>query len=572
MDQPNNRATAPPAGRSILALAAPLILSFWMRSLFSLVDTVYASTLGDAAVAAVGLAIPLEFLMIACWVGLSTGLTSTLSRAMGAGEHGRVETLLATARRLVLGMVPVFTAIGLGVYLAAPRLGLDAEVARQFAIYGSVLVTGSAASSFWSIIPDSIVKAHHDTRSTMWAGIWSNVINVVLNTVFVFVFHWGVFGIALSTVLGRYGGLIYALRRAAALEAVRRSQGGEPAPSREERPYSAILHLALPSAATYGLMAMESSLINALLATLHHATEAIAAYSIYFRVMLFSLMPIMATSVAMLPYVARRFGARDLDGIRRGLRQALGMGAAYCILLVAPAMLFLGPLIARSLTESEVTAGFTVQALRICPLACLVAIPFFLLRPAFEGMGRGRPGLMMAMLRYLVLTAPLALVGSRLGRELGYPGFIGLLAGLVAATAITSVVLSLWLRSALRALEGESRAGLPRGGGTSDGALTGIPDVRRGRDSYDNRPATRRESALEVLGGMSSVSPAAFMSSRSRQRRTASAGVSMSYHTGSSWQVMRPCLIRSRVTASTSSVPQAILRNRPGWWRRHPIR
>jgi len=78
-----------------------------------------------------------------------------------------------------------------------------------------VLIGGSAFTSFWSILPDSIVKAHHDTRATMWAGIWSNVINVALNTVFTFVFHWGVLGIALSTVVGRIGGLVYALRKAA---------------------------------------------------------------------------------------------------------------------------------------------------------------------------------------------------------------------------------------------------------------------------------------------------------------------------------------------------------------------
>ena len=45
----------------------------------------------------------------------------------------------------------------------------------------------------------------------MWAGIASNITNVVLNTIFVFVFHWGVFGIALSTIIGRIAGLAYAL-------------------------------------------------------------------------------------------------------------------------------------------------------------------------------------------------------------------------------------------------------------------------------------------------------------------------------------------------------------------------
>lgn len=439
----------PAADAGVLRLAAPLVISFWMRSLFSLVDTIYASTLGDAAVAAVGLAVPLEFLMIAFWVGVSTGLTSTLSRAMGAGENARIEQLLTAARRLVLGLVPVFALIGVVMPWIAPRLGLEPDVARLFGIYASVLVGGSSVSAFWSIIPDSIVKAHHDTRSTMWAGIWSNIINVVLNTVFTFVFHWGVFGIAFSTVLGRFGGLFYAQRCAAALEEARKGGAAESTEAVEPRPYRAILALALPSAATYGLMAMESSLVNALLAGMDRATEAIAAYSIYFRVLLVALMPIMATSVAMLPYIARRFGARDVAGIRRGLREATLAAIGYCLLLVTPAMGLAGSWIASGLAESAVTREFTTVALWSCPVACLASIPFFLVRPAFEGMQKGRPGLVMAVIRYVLLTAPLALAGAAAARYFGIRPFYGLLAGLIGATALASSALALWMRREL---------------------------------------------------------------------------------------------------------------------------
>ena len=438
---------------SILRLAAPLILSFWMRSLFSFVDTGYAATIGDAAVAAVGLSVPFEFLMIACWVGVSTGLTSALSRAMGAKEGARVEQMLRVARRIVWCLVPIFLALGAGVYFAAPHLGLEPRTARMFATYNTVLVLGSAVTSFWSIIPDSVVKAHHDTRSTMWAGIWSNVINVVLNTIFTFVFHWGVFGIALSTVIGRFGGLTYALRRAAVLEAARKAEGADTNPALDKRPYWAIMALAVPSAASYGLMAMESSMINALLASLDEATEAIAAYGIYFRVMLFSVMPIIATSVAMLPYVARRFGQKDLVGIRRGLREASLASAVYCLLLVAPVVMLGGPFIARVLSESPVTAEFAASALWVCPFACLAGIPFFLVRPAFEGMQRGTPGLVMALVRYVGLTGPMAWAGMRVAAMLGLQEFTGLVVGLIVATGITSVAFMVWIESSLHVLK-----------------------------------------------------------------------------------------------------------------------
>ncbi|MFQ5876176.1 MAG: MATE family efflux transporter [Acidobacteriota bacterium] len=447
-------------------MAAPLIVSFWMRSLFTFVDTAYAAYLGDAAVAAIGLSIPLEFLLIACWVGVSTGLTSSLSRAMGAREGARVEQLLATARRMVRWLVPVFAAIALAVWLGAGRMGLEEETASLFAVYAGVLVGGSALTAFWSIIPDSIVKAHHDTRSTMWAGIWSNVINVVLNTLFTFALHWGVFGIALSTVLGRFGGLIYAMRRAARHEADRKASGLDTSPALDPAPLRSILALALPAALTYGLMAVETSLVNWLLADRPHATEAIAAYGIYYRVLLFAVMPIIAASVAVLPFVARRYGEGDLASIRRGLRQITLAAAAYCLVVVTPAMIGGGPAVARLLAESQITADLTRVALWLSPLACLSMIPFQLLRPAFEGLQRGSPGLVMAILRYVVLAAPCALLGRRVALEVERPALYGIVVGLILASALCSVLFLAWFTRVLLQLQ---RAGSAAAGDESPG-------------------------------------------------------------------------------------------------------
>src|SRR5262245_27090458 len=115
-----------PRSQNVLRMAAPIVISFWMRSLFTFIDTFYASTLGDEAVAAIGLSIPFEFLMIAVWVGLSTGLTSNIARAMGARQAGMVEQYLAATWRMVLAVVPIFAALGAACWLLAPRLSPSA--------------------------------------------------------------------------------------------------------------------------------------------------------------------------------------------------------------------------------------------------------------------------------------------------------------------------------------------------------------------------------------------------------------------------------------------------------------
>ncbi|UCF67272.1 MAG: MATE family efflux transporter [Acidobacteriota bacterium] len=434
-------------------MAAPLVISFWMRAAFSLVDTAYAATIGDEAVAAIGLAVPFEFLMIALWVGLSTGLTSCLSRAMGACQPRQIEQYIASSWRFVYGIVPLFLGVGVGIWFWAPHMGLSAGVQRAFQIYGTVLITGSAISAFWSVIPDSIVKAHQDTRSTMWAGIWSNVLNVTLNTVFVFVFHWGVFGIALSTVIGRFGGLAYAVVRAHQHERRRREAWSEVNEQLDTRPYRAILALAVPAALSFVLMSLETAIVNWLLAKPPDSTAAIAAYSIYYRVMLFALNPMIAAAVALLPYAARRFGNRDLAGVRRGLNELALAAIGYAVLLVAPTMVLFGPTIAGWLAESPTTARYAAFALKLVPLVCLASTPFLLCRPVFEGMQRGRPGLIMAVIRYGVLSLPLAWLGMLAGRALGHPGFYGLLIGMLVGSSIASGLFVAWLLSALRAMD-----------------------------------------------------------------------------------------------------------------------
>ena len=438
---------------TLLRMTAPLVVSFWMRAAVTFVDTIFAAILGDAALAAVGLAVPFEFLMLAVWVGLSTGLTSAMARAMGSGQGERIRQYTQASWRVVLIMVPIFAALGVAIWVGAPRSGLEPATARAFQVYGSVLIGGSAFSVFWSVIPDSLVKAHQDTRSTMWAGIFTNALNVGLNTLFLFVFNWGVFGIALSTVLGRFGGLSYALVQARRHERRRTGMGETPGRDADPQPYRAILALALPASVTFALVALEGGFVNGILTQLDHATEALAAYSIYYRVVLFALQPVIAASVAVLPFVAHRWGEGDVPAIRHSLAQVHRALLVYSGLVVAPVLLALAPWLAERLTESEITRQYTLFALRLVPVACLVGGPFLLCRPAFEGLNRGRPGVVMAAARYLVLTGPLAWLGVSVSTALGFAPLYGLIAGLLVAATIASVGFRIWLGIELRSRE-----------------------------------------------------------------------------------------------------------------------
>jgi Na+-driven multidrug efflux pump len=79
----------------------------------------------------------------------------------------------------------------------------------------------------------------------------------------------------------------------------------------------------------------------------------------------------------------------------------------------------------------------------------LLGAPFLFCRPVFEAMQRGKPGLVVALVRYVVLTGPLAWAGMVGAEALGQPSLYGLILGTLVASAISSTGLYLWLRSSL---------------------------------------------------------------------------------------------------------------------------
>ncbi len=446
--------------KGILALSGPLIISFWLRSAFGWIDPIFAASLkdslgnsiGDASLAAIGLTLPFEFLMISCWVGTSNGLTSRLAAAMGAQDHEQVRQLKAAARRIIWVLNAIFLFLALGVASFSETLGLASIVASQFRIYATIIVAGSSFTSFWSILPDSIVKAHHDTRTTMWAGILSSTLNVFLNAIFTFGLGWGIWGIAFSTVLGRLAGLLYATGRAAAHERDRKKQDAcEPSPHNPfPAPVRAILSIALPSGATYVLMALESQIVNFLLARLPNATSQLAAWSIFDRSVRFMAMPLIAASVAMLPLVARRHGEGDIRGIRKEVRLSLLAGLAYAIVFVTPVAFLFGTWVAGKLSGSQATEIAAQRAMEILPLAVFAMVPVLLLRAVFDGLQKPKPGLIVALLRTFLFVSPLVWFGIFWAEKNSSHPTVGAAWGFCLGVSMASAVLGLWLRRQLK--------------------------------------------------------------------------------------------------------------------------
>lgn len=438
--------------KSLPRMAVPLMISFTARFLFSMVDMAYAAVLGEdnAAVGAIGFYIPFQAFYIAIWVGLSAGFTATISRAFGSGDEARVVELKRGMGRIFAFLIPMLLAGGVAIWFATPHLGLEPRLAAAFRVYATTMMIGMPLTGFWAIYPDSIVKAHHDTRSTMIAGLLSSATNITLNTVFVFVVGLGLFGIALGTVLSRIAGLSYAMVRAHRLErarlaAARVGTTGPPTAADRAPAVRAILVLAVPGALTYALTAFEGGVVNWILKSLPDSTTAIASYGVYHQLLALATMPAAGTSVAVVPFAARLLpqgrGAEVLADLRRGVLLVLVVSLA---LTTMAGLLFAEPVagffVKRSGNGDAGASPMLLEVLRLLPAGAAAAAPFTVLRPVFEAAACPRVGVRLSVLRFVVFSLPAVLVGRALAPTVGLTPLTGVVAGLIAASSLASAL------------------------------------------------------------------------------------------------------------------------------------
>ncbi len=418
------------------------MISFTLRFLFTFVDMGFAAALPDGVVgvAAISFYAPLQAISIAVWVGLSAGFTAALSAAFGRRDEARVVALKRAMLKLLSVVVPVMMLLGAAIWPLAQHLDLEPDLVDAIALYATTVMVGMPLTGFWSIYPDSIVKAHHSTRDTMIAGLASTAANVALNAWFVFGLELGLFGIALATVVSRLVGLGYAGWRAAVLERARRAQPWPEAAGEWKAAVPAILALALPGALTYVLAAIEGAVVNALLTTLPDATTAIASWGVYERMLMLALMPAVATAVAVVPYVARLCPQGETARVRRELWQtARAMAIAALLMTIAMGYAFAAPLVSYFIQDDTAPISDTTLAtLRLLPVAALAALPFLILRPVFEGVQQPRAGVRLTVVRYVLLSIPLAVAGRYIAPLAGSSGLLGMVTGLIVGSAVAS--------------------------------------------------------------------------------------------------------------------------------------
>lgn len=188
----------------LLVFSLPLIASSVLQLLFNAADVIVVGRYAGAeSLAAVGSTSSLTNLLTNIFIGLSLGTNVAVATFYGAKKEW--ETREAVHTSMTLGIITgVFLAF-IGFIFARPLLtmmGTPVDVIDHSVLYMRIYFLGMPLQMLYNF-GSSILKAVGDTKRPLYYLLLAGVINVLLNLLFVIVFHMGVAGVALATVLSQ---------------------------------------------------------------------------------------------------------------------------------------------------------------------------------------------------------------------------------------------------------------------------------------------------------------------------------------------------------------------------------
>jgi putative MATE family efflux protein len=193
--------------RSILVLAVPIALQMLLQSFIGMSDVIMVGNLGPAAIAAVGLAAKIHFLLIVLMSGLGTGCSVLIAQYLGARDMTRSQAVLSAT--LLVGTVVVLPLVLIFGFTSHALIGLinpDPEVVLLTAQYMTITAPILLIMQ-WIVIYESALRAQGLTGVPLLGGVVAALINVLLNYALING-NWGfpalgVAGAAWATVFAR---------------------------------------------------------------------------------------------------------------------------------------------------------------------------------------------------------------------------------------------------------------------------------------------------------------------------------------------------------------------------------
>ena len=378
-----------PVGKLLIQYALPAMIAMTAASLYNIVDRVFIGQ-GVGAMAISGLAITFPFMNLtaAFGAGVGVGASTAISVKLGQKDY-------TTAQNILGNTISLNLIIGIGLSIIC-LLFLD-PILRFFGAsdqtlvyardYMVIILLGNVVSHMYFGM-NALLRVASKPRQAMYATIFTVIMNVILDALFILVFKWGIQGAAIATILSQLMALIWQFKLFS---------------NKNE-----LLHL------KKGIYRLRKKLVENILAigispflmNVCGGDLSVGAYGIANGIAMVFIMFVFGVNQGMQPIAGYNYGAQKIDRLMRVLN--LSIIAATGIMVTGWLIaMFLPYYCARMFTTDKALIELGIKAIRIV-MCCFPVIGFqMIITNFFQCIGKVKISIFLSLSRQLLILLPL---------------------------------------------------------------------------------------------------------------------------------------------------------------------
>ncbi len=437
--------------RAVAAMALPSMMGMLINIIYNLADTFFVGQTGDSnQVAAVSVSMPLFFFFLAIGNLFGIGGCAFISRSLGEGKKDKVKTISSFCiyGALVLG---IFIGI-LFFFFREPLLYLVGASDNTIGFAQDYLkwVAVGAPFSVLSITVCNLVRGEGAAKISMVGSVLGQVVNVILDPIFIlgsgdklfgitlpFGLDMGVAGAAIATVLGNVFSvvffLVYFLSGKSILSITPKRF------SMKNGIAKGVINVGLPASLNNLLMSISNIIVNIVLVS--YGDNAVAAMGVAMKANMLVIMLQIGLAQGVQPLIGYCYGAKNYTRMKKCMGFSIVCNIVIGTVMMLFYLVFRENVISMFIDDAEVVSLGVKMLTAIMSPGPVIGI-MFVLNFAFQGMGKGIQSFILSVGRQGLVYIPLLFILNKL---VGLDGIIWAQATADFVCVIMSIIMFIFV-------------------------------------------------------------------------------------------------------------------------------
>lgn len=428
-----------PISRLILKYSVPTALTLMVNYLYNIVDQMFVGQgVGITGMAATNVAFPLTIIATALGLLIGDGGAANISLCLGRKEQEKADKIAGHAvTMLIIAGVSLWLVSSLFAPGIVRILGATETAFQNSLTYTRTIAWGLPFLMLCTSLT-AIIRADGNPQYTMKCMMTGAFINIVLDWLFIFPCHMGVFGAGLATVIGQIvsGSLCFAYLRKLKTVHIHKEALKLTGPL-----VGNILSLGFPSLITQIMTAVVQIIMNNLMRicgaqSVYGSDIALSVYGMMMKIYQIAHAMFVGVSSATQPINGYNFGAKHYDRVRKTYKTAAAIAIIISAVWFVVYQLLPGQIAGLFVSGNPLYTECAIHCFRIYMMAFFLYGLHMTTASFFQGIGKPSRALIISVVRQAVLMIPLSLILS---------GKFGLDGALMAAPVTDTLVFILAL-------------------------------------------------------------------------------------------------------------------------------